>query len=183
MTETKNTIIKLQDSPDSSSSGESELLSRIKRECYYYVKHLSQHLMFFQLIKLSNNKKKFGDKGSDLHRPITTFNYNLQQSKKHSSNLHRVTTINAPVLTAVHLQLLKQNPDLVGSMSLSLLPSSSGVTWRHVASRHLTSNSGGTLKKSSDDIDFLVAEFAAMKLSPSLILPAPVVGNKKGCKA
>jgi hypothetical protein len=47
----------------------------------------------------------------------------------------------------------------------------------------LTSNCGGTWKKSSHDIDFLAAEFAAMKLSPSHILPALVVGNNKGCKA
>jgi hypothetical protein len=47
----------------------------------------------------------------------------------------------------------------------------------------LTGNHGGKLKKSSDDVDFLAAEFAAMKLSPSHILPALVVGNNKGCKA
>jgi hypothetical protein len=95
------------------------------------------------------------------------------------------------VLTAVHLQLLKHNPDLVGTMSLSesdslvssSLSSSSGATLRCAASRGLTGNCGMTLKKSSDDIDFLVVEFAAMKLSPSRILPALVVGNKKGRKA
>ncbi len=102
-----------------------------------------------------------------------------------------MTTINAPVLAAVHLQVLKHNPDLVGAKSLSesdslvssLLSSSSGATLRCVASRRLTGNRGGTLKKSSDDIYFLAAEFGATKLSPSRILPALVVGNKKGCKA
>ncbi len=95
------------------------------------------------------------------------------------------------MLIAVHLQLLKHNPDLVDAMSLSesdslvssLLSFSSGATWRHAASRRLTGNHGGTLKKSSDDIDFLAAEFAAMKLSPSCILSALVVGNKKCRKA
>jgi hypothetical protein len=111
--------------------------------------------------------------------------------KKHSWDLQRVTTINAPMLAAVHLQILKHNPDLVGAMSLSesdslvssLLSSFYGVTQRSVASRHLTGNHGGMLKKSSDDIDFLVAEFAATKLYPSRTLPALVVGNKKGPKA
>jgi hypothetical protein len=69
------------------------------------------------------------------------------------------------------------------SLVSSSLSSSFGATQRHVASRHLTSNPGRTLKKSSDDIDFLAAEFAATKLSPFRILPAPVVGNKKVCKA
>ena len=109
----------MQDSPDSSSSGKSELPSHIKRVCYYYVKHLSRHLTLCQVINFSDNKSKFRDKGSDLHRRITKFNYNLQQSTKHSVNLQRVTTIDALVLTAVHLQLLKHNPDLVGAMSLS----------------------------------------------------------------
>ncbi len=102
-----------------------------------------------------------------------------------------MTTIDAPVLAAVHLQLLKHNPDLVCAMSLSesdslvssSSSSSSDATLRRAASRHLKGNRGGTLKKSSDDIDFLAAEFAATKLSPSRILPAPVVGNKKGRKA
>ncbi len=126
-----------------------------------------------------------------MRRRITKFNYNLQQSKKHSDNLQRVTTINALVLAAVHLQLLKHNPDLVGAMSLSesdslvlsSLSTSYGVTLRRAASRHLNSNRGGRLKKSSDDIDFLAAEFAVTNLSPSRILPALVVGNNKGCKA
>ncbi len=95
------------------------------------------------------------------------------------------------MLAAVHLQLLKHSPDLVGTMSLSesdflvssLLSSSTGATQRRAASSHLTGNRGGMLKKSSNDIDFLAAEFAATELSPSRILPAPVVGNKKGCKA
>jgi hypothetical protein len=54
-----------------------------------------------------------------LHRRIMKFSYNLQQSKKHSANLQRVTTIDTPVLAAVHRRLLKHNPDLVGAMSLS----------------------------------------------------------------
>ena len=110
--------------------------------------------------------------------------------KKHSANLQRVTTIDAPVLAAVHRRLLKHNPDLVGAMSSSksdsLASSSSsssdGATQRCAASRHLTSNRGGTLKKSSDDIDFLAAKFATAKLSPSRTLSAPVTGYKKGHK-
>ena len=180
----------MQDSPNSSSSGESELSSHIKRECYYYVQHLSRHLKLCQVIKLSGNESKFGDKGSGLRRRITKFSYNLQRSKKHSANLQRVTTIDAPVLAAVHRLLLKHNPDLVGAMSSSesdsLASSSSsssdGVTRRRSASRRLTSNRGGTLKKSSDDIDFLAAKFATTKLSPSRTLSAPVTGDKKGHK-
>jgi hypothetical protein len=180
----------MQDSPNSSSSGESDLLSHIKRECYYYVQHLSRHLTLCQVIKLSGNESKFEDKGSGLHRRIMKFSYNLQQSKKHSANLQRVTTIDTPVLAAVHRRLLKHNPDLVGAMSLSesvsLASSSSsssdGAIWRRAASRRLTSNRGGTLKKSSDDIDFLAATFGATKLSPSRTLSAPVTGDKKGHK-
>jgi hypothetical protein len=68
-----------------------------------------------------------------------------------------------------------QNLDLVGAMSLSesdslassSLSSSDDANQRHAASRPLISNRGGTLQKSSDDIDFLAAKFAATKLSPS----------------
>ena len=101
-----------------------------------------------------------------------------------------MTTIDTPVLTAVHRRLLKHNPDLVGAMSSSesdsLASSSSsssdGAIRRRAASRRLTSNRGGTLKKSSDDIDFLAATFGATKLSPSRTLSAPVTGDKKGHK-
>ena len=180
----------MHDSPNSSSPGESELSSHKKRECYYYVQHLSRCLMLCQVIKFSGNESKFGDKGSALHWRITEFSYNFQRSKKHSANLQRVTTIDAPVLAAVHRRLLKYNPDLVGAMSSSksdsLASSSSsssdGATQRCAASRHLTSNRGGTLKKSSDDIEFLAAPFAATKLSPSRTLSASVTGDKKGHK-
>ena len=102
-----------------------------------------------------------------------------------------MTTIDAPVLAAVHHLLLKHNPDLVGAMSSSesdssvssSSSSSDGATRRRAASsRRSTSNRGGTLKKSSDDIDFLAAKFATTKLSPSRTLSAPVTGDKKGHK-
>jgi hypothetical protein len=102
-----------------------------------------------------------------------------------------VTSIDAPVLAAVHRRLLKHNPDLVGAMSSSesdssvssSSSSSDGATRRRAASsRRSTSNRGGTLKKSSDDIDFLAAKFATTKLSPSRTLSAPVTGDKKGHK-
>jgi hypothetical protein len=181
----------MQDSPNSSSSEESELSSHIKRECYYYVQHLSRHLKLCQVIKLSGNESKFGDNESGLRRRITKFSYNLQRSKKHSANLQRVTSIDAPVLAAVHRRLLKHNPDLVGAMSSSesdslvsaSSSSSDGATRRRAASsRRSTSNRGRTLKKSSDDIDFLAAKFATTKLSPSRTLSAPVTGDKKGHK-
>ena len=85
----------------------------------------------------------------------------------------------------------KQNLDLVGAMSLSetdslassLSSSSDDATQRHAASRRLISNRGGTLQKSSDDIDFLAAKFAATKLSPSRTFLCSSDGLQKGLQS
>lgn len=94
----------------------------IKSECYYFVKHLSSNHTFEEVLKYcGDNQRHFkGEDGSNRRLLITRFIENIKRSPNaHKVKLRNITSIDAPVLAAVH-RLLEQ-PTIMSSDSESSL--------------------------------------------------------------
>ena len=154
----------------------------IKSECCYYVKHLADHFTFCQVLSYcsEDNQQQFrGEEGSKNRHLITRYIENNKRSPQaYKEELRGVSPTEAPVIAAVHHQLLQKrfpnrfttimssdsSPPIESPSSSSSSSFSDGATCARACS-HLTTARRSLSDKKSSNAAALSVGFAQLSVA------------------